>query len=73
MSQLIKFYVPASYVRKSVSKSKHLGQLISFPSPYSAPPVTGEVWRGHRRASGANLDWMKMSLRSVFDSRPGLE
>jgi hypothetical protein len=73
MSQLIEFYIPASFVRKSGWKSKQPGKLIYFPKPNPAQPAEGVVWRRHRRASGSNLDWMKMSVRSVFDSHPGLE
>jgi hypothetical protein len=73
MSQIIKFYVPTSFVRKSSWQTAGPGRLIQFLRPVASELERSDVWRRHKRASGSSLDWMKIDLGHIFQTHPGLE
>ena len=73
MSQIIKFYVPASFVPKSKWHSSKPGKLIMFPKPMAREPERPAVWRNHKRASGSSLDWIKIDLGYIFQTHPELD
>jgi hypothetical protein len=73
MSQIIEFYVPAGFVRKSSWQHSKPGTLIRFPKPATGELERSDVWRRPQRASGSSLDWIKIDLGHIFQTHPGLE
>jgi hypothetical protein len=62
MSQLIEFYVPATFQWKPGRTGKR-GQLIAFPKPVYLQS------RRHQDESLSNIGWVRTNIRSVFRSR----
>jgi hypothetical protein len=73
MSQIIEFYVPARFVRKSNWQPSKPGKLINFPKPAAVEVERADIWRRHKRASGSSLDWIKIDLGHIFQTHPGLD
>jgi hypothetical protein len=64
MSQVIEFYVPASFrwnFHRSMSGRR--GQLILFPEPVSSSPLK------YQDTGTSNLEWVRTNIRSALRSR----